>query len=149
MPSTARELAAEEADLNPRSVPEIREAIALFEAWERETSNVHAAKGFTEAVQILDDYLECEPESPHRGFIENLRLSNTRRLLQQLARIDKKDFSLWLEYALAALAAVEREAASVIAASPELKRELDSFMGAWGEPLARHVGGRLSKKFDV
>jgi hypothetical protein len=135
--------------VSPRDVPEIREAIGLFEAWERETTDVHAAKGFTEAVQLLDDYLECEPDSPHRRFIENLRLSNTRRLLQQLARIDKKDFSLWLEYALAALAAVEREAASVVAANPELKGELDSFMRVWGEPLARQVGERLSKKFDV
>jgi len=128
--------------VNPRSVPEIREAIALFEAWERETSDLHAAKGFTEAVQILDDYLECEPDSAYRPFIENLRLSNTRRLLQQLARVDKKDFSLWLEYALAAFAAVEKEAASVIAANPELRGELDSFMRVWGEPLAealKHV----------
>ena len=135
--------------MSPREVPEIREAIGLFEAWERDTGDVHAAKGFTEAVQVLEDYLECEPDSPHRRFIENLRLSNTRRLLQQLARIDKKDFSLWLEYALAALAAVEREAASVIAADQALKGELDSFMRVWGEPLARQVGERLSKKFDV
>jgi hypothetical protein len=123
--------------LSPRNVPEIREAIALFEAWERDASDLHAAKGFTEAVEILDDYLECEPESPHRPFIENLRLSNTRRLLQQLARVDKKDFSLWLEYALAALAAVDKEAASVVGAHPELKGELDSFMRVWGEPLAK------------
>jgi hypothetical protein len=123
--------------LSPRNVPEIREAIALFEAWERDASDLHAAKGFSEAVEILDDYLECEPESPHRPFIENLRLSNTRRLLQQLARVDKKDFSLWLEYALAALAAVDEEAASVVAAHPELKGELDSFMHVWGEPLAK------------
>ena len=125
--------------MSPRDVPEIREAIALFEAWERETNDAHAAKGFAEAVQILDDYLECEPDSPHRRFIENLRLSNTRRLLQQLARVDKKDFSLWLEYALTALAAVEKEAASAIAANPDLKGELDSFMRVWGEPLGQAV----------
>jgi hypothetical protein len=123
--------------VSPRSVPEIREAIALFEAWERDASDLHAAKGFTDAVQILDDYLECEPDSPHRPFIDNLRLANTRRLLQQLARVDRNDFSLWLEYALAALAAVKNEAASVLAANPELQGELDSFLRVWGEPLAR------------
>lgn len=122
---------------NPRAVPEIRAAIALFESWERSINELHAAKGFTEAAQILDHYLEAEPDSPHRGFIQNLRLSNTRRLLQQLARVDKKDFSLWLEYALAALAAVENEAQSVMAAHPELRKDLDSFRQLWGEALAQ------------
>lgn len=121
---------------SPRDVPEIREAVALFEAWERAINDLHAAKGFTEAVQILDDYLECEPESPHRAFVQNLRLSNTRRLLQQLTRVDRRDFSLWLEYALAALAAVGDEAKSALAADPGLKKDLDAFRRAWGDALA-------------
>jgi|SRR6185295_10821147 len=121
---------------SPRDVPEIREAVALFEAWERAINDLHAAKGFTEAVQILDDYLECEPESPHRAFVQNLRLSNTRRLLQQLTRVDRRDFSLWLEYALAALAAVGDEAQSALAADPGLKKDLDAFRRAWGDALA-------------
>jgi hypothetical protein len=125
------------ASASPRAVPEIREALALFEAWERSINDVHAAARFTEAVQILDDYLECEPDSPHKGFIQNLRLSNTRRLLQQLTRVDKRDFALWLEYALAVLAAVDNEAQSVIAADPELKKDLDSFKHVWGDALAQ------------
>jgi hypothetical protein len=122
---------------SPRAVPEIREAIALFEAWERSINDVHAAKGFTEAVQILDDYLECEPDSPHMAFIQNLRLSNTRRLLQQLTRVDRRDFSLWLEYALSVLAVVENEAQSVMAADPGLRKDLDSFRHVWGDALAQ------------
>jgi hypothetical protein len=125
------------ASASPRAVPEIREALALFEAWERSINDAHAAARFTEAVQILDDYLECEPDSPHKAFIHNLRLSNTRRLLQQLTRVDKRDFSLWLEYALAVLAAVENEAQSVIKANPELKKDLDSFKHVWGDALAQ------------
>jgi hypothetical protein len=127
----------ESASAGPRTVPEIREAVALFESWERSINDLHAAKGFTQAVQILDDYLECEPETPHKAFIQNLRLSNTRRLLQQLARVDEKDFSLWLEYALAVLAAVDKEAQSVMAANPELRKDLDSFMHVWGDALAQ------------
>ena len=119
-----------------RNVPEIREAVALFQSWERSINDLHAAKGFTEAVQVLEDYLECEPDTPHRAFIQNLKLSNTRRLLQQLARVDRKDFSLWLEYALAALSAVDKEAQSVMAANPDLRKDLDSFKHVWGDVLA-------------
>lgn len=119
-----------------RSVPEIREAIELFESWERSINDLHAARGFTEAVQILEDYLEYEPDTPHRAFVQNLKLSNTRRLLQQLAQVDRKDFSLWLEYALAALSAVENEARSAMAANPELKKDLEAFLQVWGDVVA-------------
>ena len=119
----------------PRSVPEIREAIALFESWEASINDPDAAKRFAEAMQLLDDYLEYEPDSPHRQFIQNLRISNTRRLLQQLARVDRQDFGLWLEYALAAMAVVDREAKSVIAAQPQLRADLDSFLARWGDSV--------------
>src|SRR5687767_9311473 len=103
---------------SPRDVPEIREAIALFEAWEASINDLEAAKGFTEAVQILDDFLESDPQTPHRSFVHNLKISHTRRLLQQLAKVDRADFSLWLEYAVSAVAAVSNEAESLMKANP-------------------------------
>jgi hypothetical protein len=119
----------------PRGVPEIREAIRLFEAWEASINDLSAAKGFTEAVQILDDFLECEPDTPHRAFIRNLKISNTRRLLRQLAKVDKKDFSLWLEYALSAMAVVSNEAESLMSADPALKADFATFQKVWGSAV--------------
>jgi hypothetical protein len=119
----------------PRSVTEIREAVALFEAWEASINDVNAAKRFAEAMQLLDDYLESEPDSPHRQFIRNLRIANTRRLLQQLARVERRDFGLWLEYALAAMALADQEGAAVIAAHPQLRADLDSFLKVWGDSV--------------
>jgi hypothetical protein len=119
----------------PRSVPEIREAIELFESWEGAINDLDAAKRFAEAMQLLDDFLEYEPHSPHRQFIQNLRVSNTRRLLQQLAKVDRKDFGLWLEYALSAMAVADKEAASLIAANPQLRTDLDSFLKVWGDSV--------------
>jgi hypothetical protein len=115
-----------------REVPEIREAIALFEAWEASINDLNAAKGFTEAVQILDDFLQSEPQTPHRTFIQNLKIANTRRLLQQLAKLDKADFSLWLEYAVSAVAVVSNEAESLMKANPELAADFASFQKVWG-----------------
>lgn len=118
-----------------REVPEIRQAIALFESWEKSINDYAAARRFTEAVQLLDDYLEAEPETPYREFIRNLKTSNTRRLLQQLARVDKKDFAIWVEYALLVLSMVDKEAASVMATQPELKKDFDAFLGVWRDAL--------------
>ncbi len=120
---------------SPRDVPEIREAIALFEAWEASINDLEAAKGFTEAVQILDDFLESDPQTPHRAFVRNLKISHTRRLLQQLAKVDRADFSLWLEYAVSAVAAVSNEAESLMKANPELEADFASFQKVWGSAV--------------
>jgi hypothetical protein len=118
-----------------RDVPEIQEAIALFESWEKSINDYHSARRFTEAVQLLDDYLEVEPGTPYRELIRNLKISNTRRLLQHLARVDKKDFAVWVEYALLVLSLVDKEAASVLATQPELKKDFDAFLGVWRDAL--------------
>jgi hypothetical protein len=122
--------------MTPRDVPEIREAIALFESWERAVNDVRASKKFTEAMELLNDYLECEPESPHRQFVENLKIANTRSLLRKLAKVDKKDFELWLEYVLALAVTVESEAKALMRIDEGLKRDYDSFMGVWRDVLS-------------
>jgi len=118
-----------------REVPEIREAIALFESWEKSINDYAAARRFTEAVQLLDDYLEAEPQTPYSEFIQNLKTSNTRSLLRHLARVDRKDFSLWLEYAMLVSSLLDKEAESVMAKQPELKKDFDAFLGVWGDTL--------------
>jgi hypothetical protein len=130
---------------DPRSVSEIRQAIALFEAWEVSINDLEAAKGFTEAVQILDDFLECEPDTPHRTFIRNLKVTNTRRLLQQLAKVDKRDLSLWLEYALSAVAVVGDEAKSLMDSDAELKADFASFQKLWGSAVTNALHHIQSK----
>jgi hypothetical protein len=119
----------------PREVPEIAEAISLFESWERSIGDYAAAQSFTEAVQLLDDYLECEPDTPHRAFIQNLRVANTRRLLRQLAHVDSRDFGVWLEYALAVAGTLSKETRSVMASHPDLKKDFDAFMNIWGDAV--------------
>ena len=118
---------------DPRSVPEIREASALFETWERNPRNPGAAQRFGEAVQMLDDYLECEPDSPHRPFIENLKLANARRLIRLLGQVDKSDLSAWVEYADVLVRLLDSDAQAAIAGDASLKSAVDAFL----KPLGR------------
>jgi hypothetical protein len=118
--------------LNPRSLPEIREASALFEAWERNVRDPGAAQRFGEAVQLLDDYLEGEPDSPHRAFIKNLKLANARRLIRLLGEVDKSDLSAWVQYADVLVRLLDREAQAAIAADASLKQALDGFLKPLG-----------------
>ena len=124
--------------MQPREVPEIREAIALFESWERAVNDVRASKKFTEALELLNDYLEYEPDTPHRKFVENLKLANTRSLLRELAKVERNEFEVWLEYVLALAGTVETEAKALMRIDPDLKRDYDAFIGAWAELLSQN-----------
>src|SRR3972149_1811038 len=123
--------------VSPGGVPEIREAIALFESYERSSHDITAAKKFTEAIRLLNDYLEDEPETLHKNFIQNLKLSNTRSLLRNLARVNKKDFSAWGEHVFAVLVTANEEAEALMAAHPDLNKDFDAFLDVWKEELAR------------
>jgi hypothetical protein len=131
---------------NPRSVPEIREAVALFERWEADINDPAAAKRFTEAVELLDDYLECEPETPHGHFVRNLKVSNVRSLLKRLSQVDKKDLAIWIDYAFAVVSLVGKEAGSLMAANTALKQDFDAFLKVWGAEVKEALEATLRKK---
>ena len=122
---------------DPHSVPEIKEAIALFQKYERSAGDLSSIKGFSEAVELLNDYLEREPDSPHREFIQNLRFSNTRALLRKLASIDKVNAAAWFEHLSLVLVPLQSEAEALMANYPELKADFDAFFDIWKKDLTR------------
>ena len=109
---------------DPRSVPEIGAALRLFEQWEKALGDPGAADLFAQALEQLDD---CE-EAEHATFIRNVRLANTRRLLNQLSRVRVSDLANWAGYS--AILQSSAEAQAVIAQQPELRNVLDAFVQA-------------------
>lgn len=128
--------------MDPRDEPEIREALALLRRWESAAADPEAAGRFSQAIELLDGYLEGDPETPHRAFVENVKVAHTRRLLQQLARVDPREFGLWLEYALAVMSLVKGEAEALQKKHPDLRRDVDAFLGVWRGTLEQAVRGR-------
>ena len=117
---------------NPRSVPVIREAITLFEEYEAvQHLDSAAAQQFLEGLQVLNDYLEIERDSPHREYIARLKVSHTRSLLRNLAKLDRKDGLAWAGHA-AILMLVNNEATALLQLYPDLKKDYDDFFLVWG-----------------
>src|SRR5687767_13914779 len=114
-------------DSSPRAVPEMREAITLFEKWEAAVTDPAAAGRFVEAVQLLNDYVDSEPDSPHTTFVQNLKVSNTRRLLQLLSRVNKNDPFSWMEYVSVVFLTLKDEAEALMASNSELKQDFEAF----------------------
>ena len=113
---------------DPRSVPEIGAAVELLEEWEKALADPGAADLFAQALEQLDDYVEAEPDTPHRTFIDNLRRSNLRRLLSQISRVRASDLGNWAGYSVVLTS--RREVGALVGEQPELKAGLDAFVDA-------------------
>ena len=122
--------------MNPQSEPEIKEAISLFQSYERAGASFADARKFKIAVQTLDEYLEENPDSPHWTFIQNLKLSYTRRLMERIASVNKADLEASLEHIVLVAAVVKAEAAKLMSEFPEQKQEWDRLIGTWAETIA-------------
>lgn len=122
--------------MNPDSIPEIREAITLFQSYERAGASFEDARKFEIAVQTLDDYLEENPNTPHRVFIQNLKFSYTRRLMERIASVNKTDLETSLKHIVLVAASVKTEAEKIMAQFPEQKREWDLLIGKWAAVIA-------------
>ena len=123
--------------MDPREVPEIREAVALLEGYEAAPLSYGSAEEFALAIETLVDYLSQNPDSPHRQFIQNLRFSYTRRMFQRLSSIKKTDVFVSLEHILLVVHTVKAEAEKLMVEYPDLEQDFDALIKVWGEPLAR------------
>ncbi len=74
---------------NPLSIPEIYEAIELLQSYELSSASYPDTENFKCAIDILNDYLEDFPDTPHREFIKNKKLAHTRQMLSNLASVYK------------------------------------------------------------
>ncbi|SRR6266571_3198678 len=123
--------------MDPKAVPEIREAITFLEGYDKGPLTYENAKHFALAIETLDDYLKDDPDSAHAPFVRNLKFSYTRRMLQRLSSVNKADAGLSLEHILFVVHTVKVEAEKLMSDHPELKKDFDALLKVWAEPLAR------------
>ena len=122
---------------DPRAVPEIRDGVALLERYESSPLSYESAQDFATAVETLEDYLDENPDSPFRQFIQNIRVSYTRRLLQRLSSVkEKSDGYMSLQHATLVLHTVRTEAEKLRGEYPELGKDLDALVKICGVPAA-------------
>jgi hypothetical protein len=126
--------------MEPRAVPEIREALALLEAYEASGARHEDARSFQHAFEILDDFVEDDPDTPHLQFINNIRYAHTRRMLQRLGSVDPSDLAASIEHVVVLVETVAKETERLLAEHPDLRKDYDRLMGAWKGPLGSSRG---------
>ena len=106
---------------------DLGKAKALFEEFESSEEYPTKAKRFEHAIELLSLFSEENPNSQHTKFVANLRLSYTRRFLEQLGTCDNMESEDWFNY-LFIMVKTLNEVVENVSKQPSLKEPLEHFL---------------------
>ena len=122
-----------------KDLPEdIRKARSLLKQFEESGSHSNKIRCFENGINILDDYLEGFPQSPHKKLIMNIRLSYTRSLINQLKKISP-EMDEWFDYCSLLFFKVSKEVDQIRETNPELKANYEDFINLWANELIEEI----------
>lgn len=124
---------------------DVLEGRNLLETAEAEKDHVERTRKFEDAIDILNDYLSDYPETPHKTMIENLKLTYTRKFLENLSGLLMADIEIWFHYTELFLWKVPNEVKSSIDNNDKLKKTYKNFIDVWRKEAIEI----LSKASDI
>ena len=116
---------------------EIREAVSLLEAFEKAADPVDEISSFSDGIDILNQFLEAQPDSPHARRAANLKRAHTRRFLARVPSLGHVDMDEWLQLLVPLLVKVPQEVRELRAEHPEFRASFKRFKLMYAEPFMR------------
>lgn len=122
----------------PRELPEdVSEAIDLLSSFEKSNDHSQKTRDFADAIDILNDFLRHNPESPHASYVRNLKVTYTRRLLEQLPKLATLNIDDWFSYSVPLLLNASGDVDAAINGNPDLEQNLKAFLAIWSDEAVR------------
>ena len=79
--------------------------------------------------------MEENPDSPDLVFIENIKTSYTRILIEQLNNIGEIEIEDWINYAILISLKVKSQVTKILSENPILKEGYKNFLSRCGEKV--------------
>jgi len=109
------------------------DAVELLKSFEKSNDHSRRTRNFEDAFEILNTYLQDTPDTSHRKFIENLKRTYTRKLLEQLPSLSTLDIDDWFGYCKLLLMSVSNETEELSKENPHLRQNAKKFIAIWKE----------------
>lgn len=127
--------------MQPQLPEDLKKAVGLLENSEKESNRSLRMRAFKDAVDILNDHLNIGPDSPHKSFVENIKLTYTRKFLEELTKLFNADIEVWFDYTQLFLLKVPKEVEVNIEKHPQLKKDYEKFIGIWRDEAIKLFQG--------
>lgn len=115
-----------------RNMPQdLKEAIEFLKSFEKSNDHSKRTRHFEDAIEIINDHLEANPDTSYNVFIKNLKLTYTRILLEQLPSLSALDIEDWTRYLILLMQTVPNEIEVLMKEHVQLKGAKDAFIAIW------------------
>ena len=129
----------------PERPDELKEAVNLLKEFEKSDNHTKRTRNFDDAIDLLNNYVEENPNSPDLVFIKNIKTSYTRILLEQSNDIKQIEMGDWIRY-WSSFLKVESEATKMLSENPILKEGYKKFISIWKEEFIEFVTNLPNRK---
>jgi len=119
----------------------LEEVRRLFESAESESDPERKFSYLEEALDLSDDLLAENPDTPEAVVVRNVRQSHLRRLVVQLADMRNIDIVVWFNYLKLFTLRVKPEVEAILAADQALASSYRSFFAIWRDELLAAAEG--------
>ncbi len=123
----------------PDRPDELKEARKLFAEFEKSNNHTIKTRTFSDAIDILNDYVEENADSPELAFIENIKKSYTRILLRQLNDMKEIEIHDWVNYTTLTILKVKDEVTTILSENPILEKGYDDFISIWNKEVLKYL----------
>jgi hypothetical protein len=115
-----------------RNIPkDLMEALDFLKSFEKSNDHSKRTRYFEDAIEILNNHLQDTPETLHKVFIENLKLTYTRKLLEQLPLLSTLDIDDWTKYLMLLIQSVPNETEALSKEHSQLRQNKEAFIAIW------------------
>ena len=126
----------------PQSLKEAEER--LHES-EKTTDHLRKINCFDEGVEILDDIIAFAEENDlNLQRAENLKISYTRSLINNLDRIKEIEIDLWFRFFITIFIKMKKETQNLTEENPNIKKNIEYFKNLISDDILSEVRNLLS-----
>jgi hypothetical protein len=110
-------------------------ALWLIHSFENTKDHSQRTEEFKSAIEILTDYALNNPDSKHVIYVKIIKLTYTRKLLEELPELMMLDIYDWSMYVFLLLLTVNFEVKQIIGNNSQLRDNYKRFIGIWNYEL--------------
>ena len=111
--------------------PEIREAKAQLNEFEKSLKQSVKPKLFSTAIRNLEEYISDNPNSLHKQYILNIIKSHIKISIKQLDDVKLSDARLFYDFLIHVCSFIEKYKEDIFTEEPLLKENYDFFFEKW------------------
>lgn len=134
---------SKETTMKNQELPDITEARELLAKFEQTQDHGKRLRYFEDAIELLDQYAEDDPDSDEGCLARNIRKTYTRKLIEELPSLRVLDIDDWFSYSMILLLKVKKNVEALCTEHPALKTNFDNFIRIWASEaidiFSRHV----------